>query len=96
MAGAGFKSPYHAYHQDTVDAIANLATATASDHASVAPLTVTNSNFSSGLAATNVTLVSALQEITKLTSLLFALQHTYISISTRSDPNHHYCWTNGY
>ena len=67
-ASAGFQSSNHTYQQDTVDAIANLATATASDRASVAALTATNSTLYAEIATTNAKLVTALQEITKLTS----------------------------
>ena len=95
-AGAGFQSANHAYQQDTVDSISNLATATESDCASIAALTATNRTLYDRLATNNSKLITALQEITKIKSFLAALQRTSSSRSTCSDPNWHYCWTHVY
>jgi hypothetical protein len=68
--GSGFHSANNAVTQDdfnhdiqqeTVDAIANLATATASDRATVASLTATNSRLTLELIAVNAKLVKALE-----------------------------------
>jgi hypothetical protein len=48
--------------QDTVDAIANLATATAADRTTVATLTATNSRLTQELLAVNAKLVRALEQ----------------------------------
>jgi hypothetical protein len=58
------------YRQDTVNAIANLATATAHDRNAVATLTSTNSSLAHELTAVNRKLVTALMEITRLTGQL--------------------------
>ena len=50
-ASAGFQSANLAYQQDTVYAIANLATATASDCASVATLSATNITMAAEISA---------------------------------------------
>ena len=47
--------------QDTVDAIANLATATASDHAAIAQLTFMVERLTEDLVTVNTKLVAALQ-----------------------------------
>ena len=90
-AGAGFQSANHAYQQDTVDAITNLATATASDCASVAALVATNSTLFDGLGTTNAKLVTSLKEITNIIILLTDIQRTSSSRSNRSNTNRHYC-----
>ena len=58
------------YQQETVDAIANLAIATASDCATVATLTATNSTLTLALTACQLQLVEALQYFSKLTSII--------------------------
>ena len=72
-AGAVFQSGNHAYpsanlayQNETAEAIANLATATASDRASVAALTATNSNLTADCKATHFQLLIALQDLAKL------------------------------
>ena len=62
------------YQQETVNAIANLATATASDCATVATLTATNSTLTSALTACQLQLVEALQNVAKLTTPLADLK----------------------
>ena len=99
--GANFHSANHVYQQDTVDAIANLATATASDRASVAALTATNGTLSTDLAACNAKLVLALQEITKLTTTAADLRRRQPGTSgnrpdTSNLPPGHYCFTHGF
>jgi hypothetical protein len=62
---AGFHSANSAMalQTETVDAIANLATATAADRASIATLTTTISNLTAELAETNTKLIKALGEL---------------------------------
>ena len=61
-----YPSANHAYQNETVEAIANLATATASNIASVAALTATNSKLTADCMATQSQLLIALQDIAKL------------------------------
>ena len=65
------------YQQETFDAIANLATATSSDQATVATLTATNSTLTSALTACQLQLVEALQNVTKLTNSLANLNRNH-------------------
>ena len=58
------------YQQETVDAISNLATATASDRAMVATLTATNRTLTLALTACQLKLVEALKNVAKLTTAL--------------------------
>jgi hypothetical protein len=104
-AGAGYQSANAAqgiaagkaiYQQDTVNAIANLATATAHDRSTVATLTSTNRDLSNELTTVNRKLVSALTEIARLTSL-----SSNSSAGSTSRPGagfepKHYCWSCGY
>ena len=70
--GHGYQGQANAvsYQQDTVDAIACLATATASDRQALANLTATNLALTNELASTNAKLITALLKVTKLTELL--------------------------
>ena len=61
-----YPSANHAYQNETVKAIANLATATAIDRASVAALTATNSTLTTDCTATHSQLLIALQDLAKL------------------------------
>ena len=58
------------YQRETVNAIANHATATARDRATVATLTATNSTLTSALTACQLQLVEAIQDVAKLTTSL--------------------------
>ena len=58
------------YQQETVYAISNLATATASDRATVATLTATISTLTSALTACQLQLVEELQNLANLTTSL--------------------------
>ena len=68
IAGAGYHAANHVdqhasnlvYQQETVDAIANLATAIDSNRASVATLTATNSTLAAALTLRNRKLFSSL------------------------------------
>ena len=61
------------YQQETVDAIANLATTTASNRATVATLTATNNTLHLDLTACQLQLGEALQNVAKLTTSLVDL-----------------------
>ena len=61
-----YPSANHAYENETVEAIANVATATASDHASVTALTATNRTLTTTCTATQSQLLIALQDLSKL------------------------------
>ena len=56
------------YQQETGNAIANLAIATASDRATLATLTATNSTLTLAITACQLQLVEALQNVVKLTT----------------------------
>ena len=61
-------------HNETADAIACLATATADDRTTVATLASTNAKVTAELSAVNAKLVVALHEITRLTNVVSNLQ----------------------
>ena len=83
------------YQQETVNVIANLATATASDRATVATLTATNSTLTSALTACQLQLVEALQDVFKLTTVIPDLNKNP-SAKPSNTGNWHHCWTHGY
>ena len=92
-----YQSANHAYQNETVEAIANLATDTASDPASVEALTATSSTLAADCTATHSQLLIALQDLAKLhvtvADLRKQLSAAHIK-SSGSSPNH-YCWTCG-
>jgi hypothetical protein len=94
-AGAGYQSANVAYEQDTIDAIANLATATAHDRQTVSTLSATNSSLTQELATVNRKLVTALLENTRLTSLVTGSVGQAANTNLRNTA-HHYCWSCGY
>ena len=103
-AGAVFQSGNHAYpsanhvyQNETVEAIANLATATASDRASVAALTETNSTLTADCTATQSQILIALQDIAKLHVTVTDLQKqlSATGIKPSGSSSNHYCWTCG-
>ena len=109
--GAGYHAVNLVYHQssnqvykkETADAIANLATATASNRASVATLTNTNHNLAAAITLTlsNNKLVTALQDVARLTGTISELRRKKGYQSTATVPEVgwskiHYCWTCGY
>jgi hypothetical protein len=97
---AGFHAEEHvAPHGNTIDAIANLATATAADRTAVANLTDTNALLTRSLAKSNEKLIAALTQVTALTKQVAALNGTptpHSSTPTTSFERRHYCWTCGY
>jgi hypothetical protein len=92
--------------QGTVDAIANLATATASDRSTVAHLAETNASQNAKIEQQATQLTTARMELATLRSELARLKGTNASsdrTTTSSDrrprqfpPNTNYCWTHGY
>ena len=92
-------------HNETANAIACLATATAADRTTVATLASTNSKVTENLSAVNEKLVVALHEITRLTNVVSKLQlsksrkdvlpgrGTAIEMAAGSI---HYSWTHGH
>ena len=91
----------HIYRQETLNAIVNLATATASDRASVATLTNTNSTLAATLTMRNSKLVTALQDVAYLTGTIAELRQNLGNPNTVTAPEvgwakHHYCWKCGY
>ena len=90
--------PKATYQQETVDTIANLASATAHDCESVATLTTTIVTLTTEISATNSKLIQALAETTKLTDTVRELRRTTTKPrgGGASNPNRHYCWSCGY
>ena len=95
--------PYEDEHQDTIDAIANLATATAADRTAMANLTTTNLALLSENTSITTKLVSALNRINTLTQQLAdarngTTRHTPAtsSSSTHTSTKKHYCHSCGF
>ena len=80
--------------QDTIDAIACLAEATASDRNTVENLTETNSVLTAELTARNNKLVTALMKITKLTDQIASLKNG--KVPSDGTPKLYYCHSCGY
>ena len=98
--GAGYQSANSVYQQDTVNAIAKLATATAHDHQTIATLSATNSTLTLELTTVNKQLVTALLDVTKLNIQLADLKSkpggsTGGPLEPQA-PTKHYCWSCGY
>jgi predicted RNase H-like nuclease (RuvC/YqgF family) len=80
--------------QDTVDAIAQLATATASDRGTVATLTTTNAKLAAQLEADHAHITQLKNEITTLKNKIKpAWQGQRLVKTTNNDS---YCWSHGY
>jgi hypothetical protein len=97
QANAAFK----AIQCETTLALANLATATASDRSSVVNLTTTKSSLTSNLTSATSKLSVALSDITTLKRELAALRPTTTNEQSQEPrqpytPNTSYCWTHGY
>jgi hypothetical protein len=92
-AGAtDYRANNASYQQDTIDALANLATATSHDRQAVSTLSATNSALTKELTSVNAKLVTALLENTRLTALLAnKSSHNNARLEAR-----HYCWSCGY
>jgi hypothetical protein len=92
-------------HESTLDALANLATATAEDRRAVANLTGTNATLTKDLATSNGKLIAALTLVTNLTKQIAELRTgSSQRVNTNgnggntngSSERKHYCWTCGY
>jgi hypothetical protein len=90
--GAGFHSANAAldFHQQTFEALANLATATESDRSAISNLTGTNSALAIQLATTNAKLDTALADIVALRLGLRSSQATNCGRNVNGDGN----WSN--
>jgi hypothetical protein len=84
------------YHEHTIDALSNLATATVADRTAVANLTETTAILTRDLAKSNASLVAALNQITSLTQKLADFRTGRPPPSTGEYERKHYCWTCGY
>jgi hypothetical protein len=98
---AGFHAEVHHDQQETIAAIANLATATAEDRKAVANLTDTNATITKELAAVNGKLISTLTLVTTLTKQLAEARagnsgNHNRTPATGTGERKHYCWTCGY
>jgi hypothetical protein len=80
--------------QDTVDAIAQLATATASDRGTVATLTMTNAKLATQLKAAQAQIAQLKDEIAALKNKIKPACQGQRPIKTTN--NGSYCWSHGY
>jgi hypothetical protein len=80
--------------QDTVDAIAQLATATASDCGTVATLTTTNAKLATQLEAAHTHIAQLKNEITTLKNKIKPAWQGQRPVKTTN--NDSYCWSHGY
>ena len=87
------------YQRDTVEALANLATATASDRETVANITATNKALMDELAKVNSELIIALKKINSMGQTIAELKNKGNTSSTypSTTAGHtHYCWSCGF
>jgi phage shock protein A len=80
--------------QDTVDAIVQLATATASDHGAVFTLTTTNAKLATQLDAAQAQIAQLKNEISALKNKIKPAWQGQRPIRTTS--NDSCCWSHGY
>jgi hypothetical protein len=80
--------------QDTADAIAQLATATASDRGTVATLTTTNAKLATQLEAAHALIAELKNEITTLKRKIKPAWQGQRPVKTTN--NDSYCWSHGY
>jgi predicted RNase H-like nuclease (RuvC/YqgF family) len=80
--------------QETVEAIAQLATATASDRGTVATLTTTNAKLANQLEAAHALIAQLKSEIASLKSKIKPACKGHRS--TKTTNNDSYCWSHGY
>jgi hypothetical protein len=80
--------------QDTVDAIAQLATATASDRGTVATLTTTNDKLANQLEAAHALITQLKNKIAKLKNKIKPAWQGQRPVKTTN--NGSYCWSHGY
>jgi predicted RNase H-like nuclease (RuvC/YqgF family) len=80
--------------QDTIDAIAQLATATASDRGTVATLTTTNAKLATQLEAAQAQIAQLKNEFAALKNKIKPAWQGQRPIKTTN--NDSYCWSHGY
>jgi predicted RNase H-like nuclease (RuvC/YqgF family) len=80
--------------QDTIDAIAQLATATASDRGTVAILTTTNAKLATQLKAAHAQIAQLKNEIATLKNKINPAWQGQRPVNTTN--NDSYCWSHGY
>jgi predicted RNase H-like nuclease (RuvC/YqgF family) len=80
--------------QDTIDAIAQLATATASDRGTVATLTTTNAKLENQLEAAHALIALLKNEIATLKNKIQPAWQGQRPVKTTN--NDSYCWSHGY
>jgi phage shock protein A len=80
--------------QDTVDAIAQLATATASDRGTVATLTTTKAKLANQLEAAHAQIAQLKNEIASLKNKITPAWHGQRPVKTTSSDS--YSWSHGY
>jgi predicted RNase H-like nuclease (RuvC/YqgF family) len=80
--------------KDTVDAIAQLVTATASDRGTVATLTTTNAKLATQLEAAHAQIAQLKNEIAKLKNKIKPAWQGQRPVKTTN--NDSYCWSHGY
>jgi predicted RNase H-like nuclease (RuvC/YqgF family) len=80
--------------QDTVDAIDQLATATASDHGTVATLTTTNAKLATQLEAAHAQIAQLKNDIATLKNKIKSAWQGQRPVKTTN--NDSYCWSHGY
>jgi hypothetical protein len=80
--------------QETVDAIAQLATATASDRGTVATLTTTNAKLVNQLEAAHALIAQHKNEIATLKNKIKPAWQGQRPVKTTN--NDSYCWSHGY
>jgi hypothetical protein len=80
--------------QDTIDAIAQLATVTASDRGTVATLTTTNAKLATQLEAAHAQIAQLKNEITTLKNKIKPAWQGQRPVKTTN--NDSYCWSHGY
>ena len=91
--------PAQNYESETIKAIANLATATASDRATTARLTETNARLTKELKSTQQKLIEALEKIAQLSENRSPFAPCTAKTGKENQacpPDRHYCWTHGY
>jgi uncharacterized coiled-coil protein SlyX len=94
---AGFHAENQVGAQEsTIDAIANLATATAEDRKAVSNLTETNATLTKALAKSSEKLIAAMTQVNTLTKQLADLKATNGTQGSSPSERKHYCWTCGY
>ena len=96
--GQGYSEQTNAveYQKETVDTIACLATATATDRKAFENLTATNLALTNELASTNAKLITALLKVTKLTEQATNIKGGKGIIKYCKETNKYYCHSHGY